>query len=183
MGVVAATIGALLGGYFAGRLAGVPPSQAALEHDGPLGYQLVRGVTAAVGEEFIVLALPVVLVRYTTPHLLTRRAGVVAVVIGLVILRMAYHLYYEQSALMLVPWAVVTALLYLRIGRVWPLIIAHAAYNTLLAFNDHDLLAHPATLTILGVVAVGALLRVTTTWKAHRGRGRNRARHRAVRAP
>lgn len=111
--------------------------------------ELFRGTRAGLDEELIVLALPVVLLRAGWPRLLHRRWPLVAVVAGLVAARMAYHLYYGTFAFALVPWALVAALLYIRWGQVWPLIIEHAFYNSTLAFFHNGSISR---LTMFGIL-------------------------------
>lgn len=160
----AATIGALLAGYWLMLATGIPQNPAATADGGPLGYQLVRSVAAGVGEELIVLALPVVLLRHTAPAVLRRRAGLVAVVGGLVLLRMAYHLYYEEWAAALLPWALATALVYLWAGRVWPLVLTHASYNAVLSLHEHDLLGQPVMLLILTAAVLLCVSAARAAW-------------------
>ncbi|NLE58288.1 MAG: hypothetical protein GX616_08005 [Planctomycetes bacterium] len=105
--------------------------------DGFRLQELVDPGAAGVGQGLIVLALPVVLPRYSATWALRSHAALIGVVCGLVFLRTAHHLHCEVSALALVPWAVTSALVYLWFSQLWPLVIAHAAYNVSLVLTDH----------------------------------------------
>lgn len=120
-----------------------------------LWYDIARGLlSGAIGEELIVLALPVVIARRFAPHLLDRTRSAAVFVAVLVVLRIGYHLYQGAWAWSHVPWAVVAVLLYLWSGRVWPQIVAHAFYDTTLALNDHHVLSQLPELVLLHAVAV-----------------------------
>lgn len=138
------------------------------EADGALAIAAVDAfVGAGVAEEFIVLALPVVLLRGIAPSMLQGRHF--ALILGvLVCLRMAYHLYYGWFALTLLPWALVVSLVYLRWGQVWPLVIEHTVYNTALATIRAELLSREAALTLLSVVAGSCLITGSLLMSHHR---------------
>lgn len=125
---------ALMGGY--GALAPFLSSGSADTDEAPLWFALPRAFAyAGLGEELIVLALPIVALRALTPSLLSGRWLALTVPV-LVSLRMPYHLYHGEWILTLLPWALVTVLIYIRWGRVWPLILQHTFYNTMLALSD-----------------------------------------------
>lgn len=138
------------------------------EADGALAIAAVDAfVGAGVAEEFIVLALPVVLLRGIAPSMLRGRHF--ALILGaLVCLRMAYHLYYGWFALTLLPCALVVSLVYLRWGQVWPLVIEHTLYNTALATIRAELLSREAALTLLSVVAGSCLITGSLLMSHHR---------------
>ncbi|WP_435113449.1 CPBP family glutamic-type intramembrane protease [Nocardiopsis synnemataformans] len=79
-------------------------------------------VTTALVEEPVVVGLLVVL-------LTAARRPVWEVYTAAVLAKVAYHLAYGLPVLALVPAALVIVLLYHRTGRLWPVILAHAAYN------------------------------------------------------
>ncbi|MEU1900645.1 CPBP family intramembrane glutamic endopeptidase [Nocardiopsis dassonvillei] len=83
-------------------------------------------VTTALVEEPIVVGLLVVL-------LTAARRPAWEVYTLAVLAKVAYHLTYGLPVLALVPAALVIVWLYRRTGRLWPVILAHAAYN--LAFS------------------------------------------------
>ncbi|WP_150253125.1 CPBP family intramembrane glutamic endopeptidase [Nocardiopsis deserti] len=83
-------------------------------------------VTTALVEEPIVVGLLVVL-------LTAARRPAWEIYTLAVLAKIAYHLTYGLSVLTLVPAALVIVWLYRRTGRLWPVILAHAAYN--LAFS------------------------------------------------
>lgn len=125
-----------------------------------LWYDIARGIwLGAIGEEFVVLALPVMVVRWLAPQLLQRARPAAGLVALLVIARIAYHLYQGAWAWSHLPWAVGAVLLYLWTGRVWPQILAHAFYDTTLALSDHHEISQPAEMVLLhGVATVVVIL-------------------------
>lgn len=126
--------------------------------DGPLWFELTwRVLVAGLGEELLVLALPVVLLRHSAPRWLARHGTLVIVL--LVALRMSYHVHYGVWALSLLPWAATAAWLYLRFGRVWPLIFQHAGYDIVLALRDAGTISQATQNTLFvasTVMLVGA---------------------------
>lgn len=131
--------------------------------DGPLWFELTWSVlVAGLGEELLVLALPVVLLRHSAPRWLARHGTLVIVL--LVALRMSYHVHYGVWALSLVPWAAAAAWLYLRYGRVWPLVLQHAGYDIVLALREAGTISQ-ATQNTLFVVST-ALLVAAGCWLA-----------------
>lgn len=148
-----AALGALMLGYWAIGPFVSPTYTHSREADGSMAIATVKAfIGAGVAEEFIVLALPVVLLRAAAPNAL--RGRWLALTLGvLVSLRMAFHLYYGWWALTLLPWAVVASAAYLRWGRVWPLVFQHTAYNMALAAIRADLVDREATLATLSLTA------------------------------
>lgn len=104
-----AALGALMLGYWAIGPFVSPTYTHSREADGSMAIATVKAfIGAGVAEEFIVLALPVVLLRAAAPNAL--RGRWLALTLGvLVSLRMAFHLYYGWWALTLLPWAVVAS--------------------------------------------------------------------------
>lgn len=96
---------------------------------GPWTYVTLTALGAGVGEELVVVALPVVLVRFCWPGRRWSTGAAVGFVALLACLRLAYHLYYGPSTLTLVLWAVAVPIVYLKVGKVWPLILCHLAYD------------------------------------------------------
>lgn len=131
--------------------------------DGPLWFELTWGaLVAGLGEELLVLALPVVLLRHSAPRWLDRHGTLVIVL--LVALRMSYHVHYGVWALSLLPWAAAAAWLYLRFGRVWPLIFQHAGYDIVLALHDAGIISRATQNTLF--IASTVLLLVAGCWSA-----------------
>ncbi|MEK4243660.1 CPBP family glutamic-type intramembrane protease [Janibacter sp. FSL W8-0316] len=161
-----AALGALLLGYWAiGPF--VPETYTRVsEADGNLALAALDAfIGAAVAEEFIVLALPVVLLRAIAPN--TLRGAPLLLVLGLLVcLRMAYHLYYGWAALTLLPWALVVSVVYLRWGQIWPLVIEHTIYNTSLAAIRADLISRDIALALLALGA-GACMAVGLALRTH----------------
>jgi len=125
-----------------------------------LPAELVCAVAAGFSEEIIVVVLPVLLAlrvrsRVTSAHL--RRVGVVALVLGGVVLRCSYHLMYGMHVLVLVPWAAISVWLYLRTRAVVPLVIAHALYDGWVACARSD---PSAARTLGGFVALAGVAAV-----------------------
>lgn len=154
--------GALLGlllGY--GLLLALGPEQRAQPADGPLWFALTWSVlVAGLGEEMLVLALPVVLLRHSAPRWLASHGTLVITL--LVVLRLSYHVHYGVWALALLPWAAAAAWLYLRFGRVWPLVLQHATYDIVLALRDAGTISQATQNTLF--VASTAVLIVAGYW-------------------
>lgn len=145
---------ALLLGYL--LFVALSPELRTQSANGPLWFELTwRVLVAGLGEELLVLALPVVLLRHSAPRWLARHGALVIVL--LVALRMSYHVHYGVWALSLVPWAAAVAWLYLRFGRVWPLILQHAGYDIVLALRDAGTISQ-ATQNALFVAATVLLV-------------------------
>lgn len=133
----------------------------------------VSSLAAGVSEEIVVLVLPALLAwrlgrRVTGSRL--RRTGLIALVVALAAVRLSYHLEYGISVLPLVPWAVVCVLLYLRTRTALPLMIAHAAYDLLLAGvnrlgSRYGLTTAVAAFAAVAVVALATALRQATLIK------------------
>lgn len=79
-----------------------------LDSDPGIWPQVITAVQAGVGEEIIVLAAPATVLRFY-------RVPTALAITILVLLRLAYHLYYGWTGIWwLVPWAVVSAVVYWR---------------------------------------------------------------------
>ncbi|WP_163511803.1 CPBP family intramembrane glutamic endopeptidase [Fodinicola acaciae] len=85
---------------------------------------LLLAIPTAVAEEVVALGLA---------YRLLERLGwpVWLITLGLVALRASYHVYYGLTVVALLGWAYLSVVFYRRYRRLWPLIIAHAAYDTL----------------------------------------------------
>lgn len=129
------------------------PEQRAQSANGPLWFELPwRVLVAGLGEEMLVLALPVVLLRHAAPRWLADHGTMVIAL--LVVLRLSYHVHYGVWVLSLAPWAVTAAWLYLRFGQVWPLVFQHAGYDIVLALRAAGFISPAAQNTLLFVSAV-----------------------------
>lgn len=111
-----------------------------------VGHSVISG---AVGEELIVLAAPIVVMRRVLPGVFARRGFVIIVVAALVVLRLSYHLYQGAWALTHVPWAIGAIVLYLIFGRIWPQIVAHAVYDVVLVLHEHAVITQTAQYALL----------------------------------
>lgn len=110
----------------------------------------MAALSAGVGEEVLVLAVPVFVLK-------SARVPFAAALPLLVAMRVAFHLYYGYSVLWLLPWAIGVTALYWR----WPspkvlcaLIIAHTGYDipSMLGANLQTVTVVAA---VMVVVAVG----------------------------
>lgn len=79
---------------------------------------------AAIGEELLVVVVPVLLLRAAKVR--TRW-----IVLALLAMRMSYHLYYGWASLDVLLWGSVFLAIYLVRGWIWPQLIAHFVYDTL----------------------------------------------------
>jgi hypothetical protein len=103
------------------RSAGTPPEP----------WQVLDGlasaVRAAVTEEIVVVAVPVLLLRAAG-----RRIGPLVIVV-LLAARLSYHLYYGWGSLGVLVWAPLFLWLYIARETLWPLIAAHVVFDGLIA--------------------------------------------------
>jgi hypothetical protein len=80
--------------------------------------QVLSSARAAVGEELVVLAVPVLLLR-------AARVPTRWIVVAVLALRLSFHLYYGWFSLHVLLWAALFAGLYMVRGWLWPQVIAH----------------------------------------------------------
>ena len=116
---------------------------------------LVTSLGSGVSEEVFVVAVPIAVfdlfVRWRPGR--APWAPVVVTVTVLAAARLSYHVYYGWTALVLLPWAVLSVVVYLRTRAVAPLMVCHVAYDALLQLpGGLGLLA-----VLLGVVVVAVL--------------------------
>lgn len=137
--------------------------------DDPGSVDVLDAIKAALGEEIIVVAIPIMILRYFEPPAQTRAvrrlSWVTGVVVGLVAMRVAYHLYQGTVVVWLVPWAVWTAWAFWRWrhpGLLVGLIAAHFVNNASAALPDADSW-RIVMLIVATVVAAGTFI-----WPASR---------------
>lgn len=107
--------------------------------DEPVMVGVFEAVKAAFGEELIVVAVPVMILRYFEPRigagrtrLLVRAGWVGCGLTGFVAMRVAYHLYQGTAVIWLLPWAIWTVWAFWRWrhpGLLLGLIAAHFINN------------------------------------------------------
>ncbi|GAA1701999.1 hypothetical protein GCM10009765_59400 [Fodinicola feengrottensis] len=117
---------------------------------------LLLAIPTAVAEEVVALGLA---------YRLLERLGwpVWLITLALVVLRGSYHIYYGISVVSLLGWAYLSVLFYRRYRRLWPLILAHAAYDTASITTALAASTQIAVMVILGylllpMVALGTLI-------------------------
>lgn len=123
----------------------------------PVWLQITRSVFAGIGEEPIVVAAPIVAFRWLTAGRRVSRPALVAFFAGLVVIRMFYHLYYGWGAIALLTWAIVVPIVYWRVGRLWPLIAVHIAFD-ICSFLAQDGKAATAAASMVLLLGTGLLL-------------------------
>lgn len=151
---------ALMVGYYLMLATGIPASSPSTDASTAPAVEITRGVVlGGLGEELLVVALPVIVARAVAPTLMTRPWAVALLLAVLVIVRMSYHVHYGAWVLSLLPWAITAAVVYLAFGQVWPLILQHAGYNVVLDLEDVGLLSQAGMLILLtgGGLALTAL--------------------------
>jgi membrane protease YdiL (CAAX protease family) len=104
---------------------------------------VLTSLAAGVVEEIVVLG-------FFTHRLEQRGWGGVPLVGVLVALRLSYHLYYGVGVLTLLPWAVLSVIMYRRRRRLLPFIVAHVLWDTL-SFSESYLHGAGFALLLLGV--------------------------------
>ncbi len=123
---------------------------------------LAASVSSGIGEEVFVVVVPVVLLGPVVAWAARRspdagRAATVALVVLMVLARLSYHLYYGPVVLVLLPWAVLTVLVYLRTRAVLPLMICHVGYDAVLQLPGLFGVGLTVLLAVAGAVG-GAVL-------------------------
>jgi membrane protease YdiL (CAAX protease family) len=104
---------------------------------------VLTSVAAGVVEEIVVLG-------FFTHRLEQRGWSGPPLVTLLVALRLSYHLYYGIGVLSLLPWAVLSVVLYRRRRRLLPFIVAHILWDTL-SFAEGYLHGAGFALLLLGI--------------------------------
>jgi Type II CAAX prenyl endopeptidase Rce1-like len=119
---------------------------------------VLSGVLSAVGEEILLLALPMAL----TEKLRWSRSNQLLLLLAL---RLPFHLYYGPLALVLViVWIPAWWWLYRRVGSVWPFLAAHLFYN-LVVLGGGYFSGPVRTGVVLAAIAMGILgLATAVTW-------------------
>jgi len=137
------------------------------------------GIGAGLVEEVCALAVPICLGailadtaarhRWVIAHPRWRTAGLWVLAAVLVLIRVGYHLYYGPPAFALAPWAIATVALYLWMRRLWPIIIAHFAWDFLVGIaNPLHVAGWQKYAIVVGVpVAIGGLL-IAVAHRRHR---------------
>jgi len=125
---------------------------------------LAAALSSGVGEEVFVVVAPVALLGPLVARAarISRGAGTAAtlsLVVLMVAARLSYHLYYGAVVVVLLPWAVLTVLVYLRTRAVLPLMIMHVGYDAMLAIPDVGPLVTVAVAIGAAVAGARALTR------------------------
>lgn len=128
---------------------------------------LSAALSSGIAEEVFVVVVPVALVggliRLAGQHSPgAARAAVVALAVLMVAARLSYHVYYGSVALVLLPWAVLSVVFYLRTRAVLPLMICHVAYDAILSL--------PGALGIGTVVLLALAAAAVATLTVHAAR-------------
>jgi len=134
----------------------------------PAGETLRQGiglaVLAGIGEEIFVLVLPYTALRLVRLPAHWARDGVrrglplTVVVAVCVALRMSYHVYYGPGIVALLPWAVLTVVVFHRWRLLTPLVLTHIAYDSMVSVTNHGLITTTEELTVLCAAAVVLLV-------------------------
>jgi len=140
---------------------------------------LATGIGAGLIEEVCALAVPICLGaiiadtaarhQWAIANPRWRTSGLWVLAAVLVLIRVSYHLYYGPPAFALAPWAIATVALYLWMRRVWPIIIAHFAWDFLVGItNPLHVAGWQKYAIVVGVpVAIGGLL-IAVAHRRHR---------------
>ncbi|MFD9688434.1 type II CAAX prenyl endopeptidase Rce1 family protein [Kitasatospora sp. NPDC059088] len=132
----------------------------------------VSSVAAGISEEIVVLVLPL-LAAWRIGEVVTdarlRRFGLAGLVVVLTAARLSYHLEYGLAAIPLVPWAVVSVLLYRRSRAVLPLMAAHAGFDIVLALVNRVAARDGFAASVAAFAAVTAVALTTALGLSGRG--------------
>lgn len=123
---------------------------------------LAASISSGISEEVFVVVVPVALLgplvgwAARSSHGAGGTAFVVLVAL-MVTARLSYHVYYGWVALVLLPWALLTALVYLRTRAVVPLMICHVAYDVVLQLGGLGVLLVAGGAVAAAVVGLTAV--------------------------
>lgn len=119
-----------------------------------LAVGIFSGVVAGVVEEIVVLG-------YLVRRLEQFGCTPAMVVFVAVLVRVSYHVYYGPGVIPIACWALATVLLYMRVRRLAPFIICHAAWDAFaVTTNAHRAAGGPLFLAItIAVIALSAAYR------------------------
>ncbi len=125
------------------------------------------GIPAAIGaglvEEIVVLGF-----AYRVLERLGIRDGVI--VAALTALRLSYHVYYGVTTVVLLPWAFVSVVFYRRYRVLWPLIVAHATWDTYAILSSDSTAAWLTGLAIILLAVTAAAVLALLRWRVARRR-------------
>lgn len=141
-------------------IAGAVPASHGIESS--LGVGLVTSLGSGVSEEVFVVAVPIAVfdafVRWRPVRAPWAPAAVTVTVLAAA--RLSYHVYYGWTALVLLPWAVLSVVVYLRTRAILPLMVCHVVYDAVLQL--------PGGLGLLGVLALMVVVAVLAVRRVRR---------------
>jgi hypothetical protein len=144
-------------------VAGDVPASHGIESS--VGVGLVTSLGSGVSEEVFVVAVPIAVfdafVRWRPNRLPWLPTAVTVTVLAAA--RLSYHVYYGWTALVLLPWAVLSVVVYLRTRAIAPLMICHVAYDAVLQLPGGLGLLGVLALAVVAAVAGARLVRRTRT--------------------
>lgn len=134
------------------HLTGRPTAGGSIPDPLLLAGDYLMSVSAGIGEELLLLAIP---------YVLATRAGwkpwaVIALLTGL---RLSIHLYYGAGSLFVVLWIPAAYLLYRATGSIAPLMLGHIVYDLLATTIQRSPALHtPALVVLAGLAVAGSAL-------------------------
>lgn len=143
-------------------IAGAVPASHGLQSS--LGVGLVTSLGSGVSEEVFVVAVPIA-VFHAAVDWRPRRAPWAPTAVTVTVLaaaRLSYHVYYGWTVLVLLPWAVLSVVVYLRTRAILPLMAGHVAYDAVLQL--------PGGLGLLGVLVLTVVVGVLAVRRVRRAR-------------
>ncbi len=145
-------------------IVGAVPQSNGIQSSIPVG--LVTSLGSGVSEEVFVVAVPIAVfdrfVRWRPARAPWWPAVLTVVVLAAA--RLSYHVYYGWTALVLLPWAVLSVVVYLRTRAVLPLMVLHVVYDAVLQL--------PGILGIFAVVVLMVVAIVLGALRVSRARAR-----------
>ena len=113
---------------------------------------LFGSVSAGIGEELLLFAIPIALARRS-------KWPPAAILTLLIALRLAIHTYYGWGSLFVLLWIPAGYALYRAAGSIWPFVIAHALYDGIQFSIDSWPAAHDILVSInLAAALLGAVV-------------------------
>jgi len=155
---------ALLAGAGLTWVLDVASMNTALSAGETLRQGIEKAILAGIGEEIFVLVLPYTALRLVRVPARGSCAGarrelpLTVVVTVCVALRLSYHVYYGPGIVALLPWAVLTVLVFQRWRLVTPLVLTHIAYDIVVSVTHHGLITIAEELAVLCAAAVALLV-------------------------
>ena len=130
-----------------------------------IAEDLAGSVTAGLWEELILFALPVGLILRNR---WSRWPWVVCAGVAALVLRLGIHLYYGWGSAFVLPWMVGALAVLWFGGSIWPLVIGHAMYDSVVSVANRIHSTQSGVFTGLDIVVLAAVAVLLVWWVKQR---------------